>query len=241
MDDSTKQRISELRTKGLTAKEIAKALKLRPAEVTDVVRGLAGDPSRGPTSVELEPRCLVSATWRTGLTAAPSPTTGPDLLGLPQSAVRQDGDLPQLITVAASRPVRGGRFEVAWFLVDPCCLGVKSVNHRKHMESTELESELKSAEESQDCPFEVVPIGAAREIVFGAVEYARSLGFEPHPRFAEAARLLGPWQGPSRIRFGFFGKPYYVAGPRDDSRAVMATLTRTVGEGNFDALTVSGL
>jgi hypothetical protein len=58
-----------------------------------------------------------------------------------------------------------------------------------------------------------VPVELARHLVFGAVAYARSLGFAPAAGFEATAGHLGPWAGPSAIGFGRDGKPYFVQGP----------------------------
>src|SRR5205814_10549883 len=84
------------------------------------------------------------------------------------------------------------------------------------------------------------PIDLAREVVLGSVEYARSLGFDPHPDFAAAEGHLGSWAGPGTITFGKDGKPLYISGPYDDPRPVIRTLERTVGRGNFEFLAVAG-
>jgi hypothetical protein len=47
---------------------------------------------------------------------------------------------------------------------------------------------------------------------------------------------LGSWAGPSAIRFGRDGKPFFVQGPHDDADAVLQTLERSVGRGNFTFL-----
>jgi hypothetical protein len=79
-----------------------------------------------------------------------------------------------------------------------------------------------------------VPAELARALVLGAVDYARSLGFEPEADFEEAAAVLGEPAGPCLIRFGRDGKPFYVNGPYDDPEAVLATLRHAVGDGGFD-------
>jgi hypothetical protein len=84
------------------------------------------------------------------------------------------------------------------------------------------------------------PIELARDLVLGSVQYARDLGFEPHPDFAATAAYLGSWTGPSTITFGKDGKPLYIFGPYDDPRSVIRTLERTVGHGNFDVLAIAG-
>jgi hypothetical protein len=84
------------------------------------------------------------------------------------------------------------------------------------------------------------PIELAREVVLGSIEYARKLGFEPHPDFAAAAGHLGSWTGPGAITFGKDGRPLYISGPYDDPGPVIRTLERTVGPGNFDFVATAG-
>jgi hypothetical protein len=79
----------------------------------------------------------------------------------------------------------------------------------------------------------VAPVDLAQHLVLGAVDYARTLGLEPWHEFPDARGHLGEWDGPSAIRFGRDGKPFYVQGPYDDPDRIMKTLRRTVGDGNF--------
>ncbi len=51
------------------------------------------------------------------------------------------------------------------------------------------------------------PLELARQLVFGARDYARELGFEPAKDFAGTIDHLGLWEGPSAIGFGYHGKP----------------------------------
>ncbi|MEJ7704145.1 MAG: hypothetical protein WKF47_10940 [Geodermatophilaceae bacterium] len=60
------------------------------------------------------------------------------------------------------------------------------------------------------------------------------------PTSSRAAGRLGDWQQASAITFGRDGMPFYAAGPYDDANAVMRTLTRTAGEGNFHFLVPVG-
>lgn len=75
--------------------------------------------------------------------------------------------------------------------------------------------------------------------MFGSIEYARGLGFDPHPDFPAAEGHLGSWTGPSSITFGYHGKPLYISGPYDNPHPVIRTLERIVGQGNFEFLTVA--
>jgi hypothetical protein len=68
------------------------------------------------------------------------------------------------------------------------------------------------------------PLELAQHLVFGAVEFARKLGFEPHPDFATAADHLGTWPGHCPIEFGYKGSPFYIQGPYDDVEAIANTL-----------------
>ena len=65
---------------------------------------------------------------------------------------------------------------------------------------------------------------------------ARSLGFPPHRDFARTRSHLGTLDGPIPITFGEAGRPMYCAGPRDDAMAILSTLRRNVGDGNFHYL-----
>ena len=80
-------------------------------------------------------------------------------------------------------------------------------------------------------------INYAKEIIYGAVDYARSLGFEPHPDFELSRHVLGTEEF-SRTRSLQFGgpegKPLYIAGPDDDSPSVLRKLRERLGENGFD-------
>jgi hypothetical protein len=80
------------------------------------------------------------------------------------------------------------------------------------------------------------PLNLAQHIVWGAVEYAQSLGFKPHAAFRRAAPHLGPLEEPCAITFGCDGWPSYVQGPFDDPDRVMETLEWSVGAGKFHFL-----
>jgi hypothetical protein len=78
-----------------------------------------------------------------------------------------------------------------------------------------------------------VPRALAQQIVFGAIGYARRLGLEPHADFAKAEGQLGDWDGVCDLEFGKDGMPLYIQGPHDDTRSIMSTLRKNVGDGNF--------
>lgn len=141
--------------------------------------------------------------------------------------------------VVVARQQDDGRIVFANFLVDLHCLGIKNVMCRTDYSVKHFERELPSlcSDEPEQCSVEL-----AHEVVYGALEYAAKLGFEPHRDFylLGANLLLDPPDVHPRtngVTFGNDGKPLYVSGPHDTQAvisSVMRTLRRTCGEGNFD-------
>jgi len=119
------------------------------------------------------------------------------------------------------------------YLVDTWCLGVKNAMGPKRMGRRELEALRRHCYAPWRSSGITVPLELAQHLVFGAVEFARRLGFEPHRDFQRARSALGSWAGPSAITFGMDGKPHYINGPYEDPQRVLATLERTVGRGRF--------
>jgi hypothetical protein len=74
------------------------------------------------------------------------------------------------------------------------------------------------------------------------VDYARSLGFEPHRDFNTKTQIhlgLRP-ETLISIEFGKDGQPFFICGPNDNADRVIKMLRASVGEGNFHYLTVMG-
>lgn len=142
-----------------------------------------------------------------------------------------------LATVVVAREARGGKVSACCILVDTLCLGVKDAIGPRLMRRDKLAAFKLDVYGGYHEPPIDAPLDLAQHLVFGAIEYARGLGFEPARDFEPCAGHLGSWCGPSAIRFGRHGQPMYVAGPYDDVQRIMATLHRSVGEGNFHYLT----
>jgi hypothetical protein len=79
-----------------------------------------------------------------------------------------------------------------------------------------------------------VPLELGRQIVYGAIGYARELGFAPHAGFERAAGYLGAWDEKCELTYGRDGKPMYISGPHDDGQRIIRTLRRGRGDGNYD-------
>jgi hypothetical protein len=221
------EQVRTLRQAGNSPKEIARALGARPAEVTAIVRALAAESATGEPAVV---GAWISHGWSAGLTV----DGHPDWPDVARADVGQRG----MACVVVARRHRPQRVSVCGYLVDTYCLGVKNALGPRVMNDRDLPAFLHtffSAIQDGEPPLGV-PVVLARHVVCGAVDYARGLGFEPHADYAATATHLGAWEGSSAITFGQDGVPTYVSGPHDNPRAVMRTLTRTVGEGNFHYL-----
>jgi hypothetical protein len=177
--------------------------------------------------------CWISPTWNTGLTVGdhpdwPVPDNDP--------TAGTDG----LAAVLVAREHRYGKVSVCGYLADVYCLGVKNALGPEIVDEVGLDRFVQDYFSGYHGNPLDAPIELAREVVFGSIEYARGLGFEPHPDFTAAEAHLGTWTGPSTITFGKNGKPFYISGPYDNPRPVIRTLERTTGQGNFDVLVIAG-
>lgn len=146
-----------------------------------------------------------------------------------------------LTPVVIARQQEFRRIVFGVYLVDYYCLGIKNSFARTDCSFSKFERELPVL-----CSGEPEPrsVEFAHEMIYGALEYADKLGFQPHPDYYQmgANLILDPPDAHPRmdhIAFGHHGKPLYITGPNDTEAMisfVIRTLTRTCGEGNFDYL-----
>jgi hypothetical protein len=225
IDDETIQHVRELRALGLSPKEIARNLGMRPAAVADLVRKLAAERNAAdPDADHLD--CLLNAGWSTGLSIQGRPEWHD-----PGADDGTDGLVTAL--VASRRRHRHGAI-VCVYLLDVYCLGVKNAIGPKNTNDQALRRLTNHVFSGYHAPPVSAPIELVRDLVLGAAEYADTLGFAPHPDFQPARTHLDPWTGPSAITFGRDGKPTYVSGPHDDPDHVLRTLRRAVGRKGFN-------
>lgn len=223
--DALLEQVRLLREQGQAPKQIARTLGIRPAEATRLIRTAAA--LAEATEPELV-GCWLSPTWSTGLGLGDHP-------GWP---THEDPDTGTdgLVAVLVARRHRYDKVSVCGYLADVYCLGVKNALGPMLMDDVGLRRFLDEYYAGfHGDPIEA-PIELAREIVFGSLEYARGLGFEPHPDFEAARGHLGPWTGPSTITFGKDGKPFYISGPHDNPEPIVRKLENSVGAGNFNVL-----
>ncbi len=136
-----------------------------------------------------------------------------------------------------ARQESAGRLIYANYLVDVFCLGVKDAFWQAGTagEFADLVQKLGTTQTMS-------PIAPAClvKIVRGAVEFALSFGFRPHPDFRHAAMLLqgiDPATCPHEFTFGREGKPLYIQGPHE-STARAAAISRRIHEAGGDFLAV---
>jgi hypothetical protein len=224
-------RVAALRRAGRTPKEIARALGLKPAEVSLLIRAVAATAPRRQAPLA---GCWVTDHWSYRLTVAGHPQW-------PGMSVPEPGQgASGLIGVLVARDT-GSNAAVCGYLVDAWCLGVKDTAGPSSIERRKLPQFVSGFFGQWTAPPVPAPLEMARHLVFGAVDYARGMGFEPHPDFARGAPLLGDWPaGSSDVSFGMDGKPMYISGPHDDAYGIIARLRAGVGDGNFDFMVGSG-
>lgn len=147
-------------------------------------------------------------------------------------------DPPRLVSVVVTRKAPGGVLLPSLALVDRTCLGVKNAFVAEPVTEYQLGSfilEVGRAHEGGMVPCE---LAVAQSIVWNAVDYAASLGFEPHPDFPEA--LFGPRPSPLvETPLAKPARPFWVRGPDDDVQEILATLDEAVGEGNYDVAMIT--
>ncbi len=225
------QAIVELRAKNLAPKQIARQLGLRPAEVTAALKTLAQQQAsdRAATGT-LAPvhQCLINQGALPYLQGNADPASEP--------APPADEDNPDagIAVIILARTAGFNRLDVCTYLVDFWCLGVKDTSGPRRMDPSEFKDFVDYAYQPFTAGFTEISLDLAQAVVFGALEYAKQLGFEPHRDFAATQPLLGEWSGQPKLQFGRHGQPFYINGPYDNPMKVLKTLRETVGEGNFD-------
>lgn len=217
--------IFRLREAKVAPKQIARKLRLRPAEVNTFIRQNAETTYlKKAQDGTLQPlhECIVNQSAAESLLWGKDPQEDRGARGLAQIiVVRQDHN----------------RYLVGSYLVDYWCLGVKDTIPPGKMGKVEYQRFKEECMLRFDESFVDISLEQAQSIVYGAVDYALSLGFKTKPSAdfntkAQAHLGLRP-DTLIPLEFGKDGKPFYISGPYDDSQKILKTLEANVGADNF--------
>ncbi len=234
MDDA--EMLEQVRARwqrGDPPKAIARALGVRPSVVAPVIKRIAAD-AQASQGLGKVLGCWVNCGWSIGLGLEKHPEWS--------ELDAYAGEVEGFAQVLVARESRRGRATARGYLADVHCLGVKNARDPETMDAGHIPGAVRTFYSAFDRPPVEIPIELGRELILGAVHYARELGFEPANAFdGDAAAFLGDWDGPGQIEFGRDGQPSYLSGPYDNPDAVMRTLTRSVGAGNFQFTVAVGL
>jgi len=208
--------------------------------------------------VDLAPnRLLVDPPSQAAPSLAPAPGREPVFFALPPARVPaqraavtrydayigKDWETHGLAHLVVARIRADHTAELAVFLVDMLCLGVKDAFFDSGIPESELEDAL-----ARNLPPENERLhpACAKKLVEGAVDYAQSLGFAPARDFRKARKILSGIDAavcPRDFTFGRDGRPCFVRGPHDDDarvQRVLAILEARCGEDGYDFIDESG-
>lgn len=152
--------------------------------------------------------------------------------------INEDWETDGMASIAISKKMPLGKLILGMYMVDVFCMGLKSTLYKFALYSLEYADIL--VEMNQRQPIIECNLTHAHNIIYGAIDYAEELGFNPHKDFSITEYLLDAdliTEGINEIEFGKDGKPYYFAGPYDDSDRILGILEKNVGKGNFDFIT----
>ena len=140
--------------------------------------------------------------------------------------------MPSLVMVVLPRSLPHGRIAAGVAMVDRTCIGVKNGFVTRPLLPRDFDRLLKVQMGALHGGMVPCDLLVAQSIVYHGVDYARRLGFEPHPDFPE--RLFGP--RPAVLLdtpHCNVAKPNYVSGPDDDVPWVLSRLDQAVGRDNY--------
>lgn len=128
--------------------------------------------------------------------------------------------------VMLSREVNDRQVAYSVFLVDMYCLGVKNA-----LWNVRARGDVESLVGSLAPGYKIVKLKpeCTRNLVQGAVDYARNLGFEPHPDYQLAKLIFGDIDASACTEtfvYGHEGKPLFIAGPNDSSQRCRQIVNR---------------
>jgi len=144
--------------------------------------------------------------------------------------------------LVVARRAPNGDIAMSAFVIDVFCLGVKDAMFLVMPES-EYEQRIKARMFSTgERDFEKLHQTCAKKLLDGVVDFAKELGFAPHPDYKNAYELFGNIDAgacPVKYTYGKNGKPFYMNGPYEspaDIERIINTLTKKCGPDGFHTL-----
>lgn len=144
--------------------------------------------------------------------------------------------------LVVTRCLPNGDIAMSAFVTDVFCLGVKDAMFMVMPES-EYEYKIKyGMSDGGERSFEKLHQSCAKKLLDGVVDYAKELGFNPHPDYKNANELLGTIDAsvcPVKYTYGKNGKPFYMNGPYEslaESQRIINILTEKCGADGFNTL-----
>ena len=136
-----------------------------------------------------------------------------------------------VVGIARRRP--DGDLAAVLALVDLGCLGVKTARVYTKIEAYRFSAEL---ERIADSGLDAVTAGQVAQVVREASRWSASFGLKREPVSSTVLTFLGGIEADPafEVPLGEGGKPIFIAGPQDDTDAIMAQLTAAVGPGGFE-------
>lgn len=134
-----------------------------------------------------------------------------------------------------ARQRKNGTLLVGVYLIDMYCLGLKDTFYAEFDDLEDLEVKFLNAHKPV-LDFEEITPNLCFNSIYGAIEYAEDIGFNPHKEFKITEYILDDVEDIEfeDIEFGFKGKPLFVAGENDNAARILTILDKTVGHGNYD-------
>lgn len=135
---------------------------------------------------------------------------------------------------------KSGNITVGIFLLDTFCLGLKNSMYKFNMLAEDYE-ELLAAIFSQD-DYDIISYEEAHNLIYGAIEYAEDLGFQPEKTFSVTQYILAEDTEEIPLieyEFGKDGMPFLITSTRFEANIHIPTLEKNVGVGNFDVYVIN--
>ena len=144
--------------------------------------------------------------------------------------------------VLARKKKHSDKLIIAAYFVDMKCLGIKDslllIDKSEAFYKDWLRNKTIKAN------MDLIPIEpkVAFNIIYGAVDYAATLGFFPAKKYKTTKYLLDGEETVEHVDIHFGGedgKPLFIANPYDNTAKILQILVKNVGKGNFNYISLS--